>query len=103
MNVHVKQGKGKTDPTPIHLHTQTQHSPLQLLSQDPPLLIRAILEELLNDIVAIDISHQRNGVRSDLVKDRLARSVIRRFDEVLDQSRAGLVPRELDDVASDIL
>ena len=62
-----------------------------------------MLEKLLNDIVAVDVCHERDGVRADLVEDGLAVLVSRLLDALLNKARAGLVTGELDNVPGNVL
>ena len=48
--------------TTIHLERQVQDTSLHLVGQNLLLVLIAMLEELLNDIVSEDISHKLNGV-----------------------------------------
>jgi hypothetical protein len=54
--------------TSIHLHGQFHYMILHLLSQDTLLYLVPVFEELLNDIVAEDISHQLKCVWLDFAE-----------------------------------
>jgi hypothetical protein len=48
--------------TSIHLERQIQNTPLHLVGQNLLLVLIAMFEEFLDDIVSEDISHELNGV-----------------------------------------
>lgn len=94
---------GQTHPAPIHLHRKVQHLPPHLLAQCPDLLRRPKVKELLDDIVAKHISHERESVGEDLGKHGAPLVLVGVLELGLDESRAVLVAREFDDVTEDFL
>lgn len=70
----------------IHLHRQLHNVVLHLLSQNPLLHLIAVLEHLLDHIVAENIRHQLQGVGLDLAEDLLFLITVSSFEFLLDES-----------------
>lgn len=77
--------------------------PFHLLGENLLLNLIAMLEKLLNDVVAKHILHQLDGVGLDFVKDTFLFFAVGHDELVLNETRSVLIPAELDDVAINVL
>lgn len=92
-----------THAAAIHLHRELKHMPLHLLGESAHLLLVAVLEHLLNDVVAKDVRHELVGVGHDFFEHLGAFLGRGSFQLVLDEARAMLVARKFTDTAIDVL
>jgi hypothetical protein len=76
---------------------------LHFPSQNLLLLLVAMLEELLNHVVAKDVGHQLQGIWKNFAKQLLLLVAIGRFQLLLNEPRAMLVAAKLNHVVVDIL
>jgi len=74
-----------------------------LVRQDLLLRLIAMLEELLNYVVAKDISHQLNGVWIELSEDLVLLIAIGSLELLLNETRAMLIATKFDNVIVDFL
>lgn len=63
----------------------------------------SMLEELLDDVVPEDISHQLDGIGGKLSKDLILFIAIRRLEFLLDEAGPMLITTEFDNMTIDIL
>lgn len=91
------------DAASVHLHGERHDVANKLLRKTALLLRAAVLKELLDDIVAKDVGHQRERLGQDLVKDHLLVGIQGNLQLLLDEARAVLVHAELHNVMLDIL
>jgi len=75
----------------VHLHRQVDGLPCDEQGQSLALLGRAVLEELLQHVVAEDVNHKRVGHGQNLLKHELLLGVIANLKALLDEARAVLV------------
>jgi hypothetical protein len=88
--------------TSINLDGQVNHFALHLLCQDFLLKLASVFEKLLYHVVAKDVLHQLEGIGFNLSEDLLLLIAISGLQLLLDESRAVLVPAELDGVVIDV-
>jgi len=82
----------------IHRFSQFKNIPEELFSQGSSLLICAIFEKFLYNIVAKDVIHKWVGLWEDLCKNELLLLLICHIVFLLNKSRAILIHRALDDM-----
>lgn len=90
-------------PTSIHLSRETQNMTSHLIRQVFLLSLVSMLEELLDDVVPEDISHQLDGIGGKLSKDLIFFIAIRRLEFLLDEAGPMLITTEFDNMTIDIL
>lgn len=88
--------------TSIHLDRQVNHFTLHLLCQDFLLKLASVFKKFLYHVVAKDVLHQLEGVGFNLSEDLLLLIAISGLQLLLDESRAMLIPAELDGVVVDV-
>jgi hypothetical protein len=66
-------------------------------------MLVAMLEKLLDDIIAKDVCHKLQGIEFDFSKNLLLFVTIGRFELLLDKARAMLITTKLDDMIVDVL
>ena len=87
----------------VHLDRELGDVALHLVCQLLLLRLVAMLEELLDHVVAKHVGHQLKGVGVDLGEELGLLVAIRRLQLGLDEPRAVLVATKLHDVVVDIL
>ena len=87
----------------VHLDRKVNDLSLHDPGKDLLLDLVAVLEELLDDIVAEDILHQLDGIRLDLSENLILLVAVRSLQLLLDESRTMLITTKFDDVVVDIL
>lgn len=75
---------------------------LHLSDKDLLLRLVAMLEELLDDVIAKDVLHQLQRILLELAKHALLDFAVGGFELLLDKARAMLVSSKLNDVALDV-
>lgn len=91
------------DTATVHLQREHQYVALEHAAESLDLLRSAMFKELLDDIVAKDVDHQRQGVREDLGKHELLVGHVGSLELLLDEARTMLVLAELDNVTDNVL
>jgi hypothetical protein len=76
---------------------------LHVLGQNSFLQLIAVLEELLNNIVAKDICHELQSVGLYLAEDLVLLVTICSLEFLLDEPRSMLIATKLNDVVIDVL
>lgn len=76
---------------------------LHLAGENSLLALIAVLEKLLDHVVAEDIRHQLHGVRLNLLENALLLVAVSSLQLLLDETRAVLIAAEFTDVVVDIL
>lgn len=89
--------------TTIHLHRQVIDVILHVLSQNSFLHLVTMLKELLNYIVAKDVSHKLQCVRLYFAEDLVFLVTICSLEFLLNEPRSMLVATKLHDVLIDVL
>lgn len=89
--------------TPVHLARQAQYPILHLIRKHFLLRLVAMLEELLDHIIAEDICHQLNGIGLDLPKDLILFVAVCRLELLLNEAGSVLITAELDNVIVNVL
>lgn len=90
-------------PATIHLRRKLKDPGLHLRRQSLLLQLLSVLEALLNNVVAVDVHHQLNGVWLDFRENAVLLVGGGRRDLVLDEPRAMLVSTELGNMSKDVL
>lgn len=91
------------DSTPVHLERQSKDVALHLHRECRLLILIAVLEELLDDVVAENVGHELEGAGHDLVENGLLVGTRRSLELLLNKARTMLVSAEFDNVTKDIL
>lgn len=90
-------------PAAIHLRGELKDPGLHLRRQSSLLQLLSMFEALLDNLVAVDVHHQLEGVWLDFRKHTVLFVGGGRRDLVLDKPGAMLVSTELGDVSEDVL
>lgn len=90
------------DSAAVHLQCERQNISANLLSQSGLLFRGAELEELLNDVVSENISHEVVRGGENFGENELLLSNCSAFQLLLDEARSVLVLGELHDVIGEI-
>lgn len=91
------------DPATVHLQAEAEDVPLHATGQDLLLILVPVLKELLNHIVAKDVSHQLHRVLLDLAEDSIFLLALGGLQLLLDETGGELVTRKFNDVIIDVL
>lgn len=89
--------------TPVHLKGELKNVPIHGIRQGGLLNLRSILEQFLDDIITENVLDELESVMgNNLVEDDLLLVTSGGFQLLLDETRAVLIPAELDDVSKNI-
>lgn len=104
----MKPGKGQryyllNHSTAVHLRRQCEHMSLHLVRENLLLCLVPMLKQLLNNIVAKDISHQLQAIRLNFAEHLFLLIAIGSLQLLLDETRSVLITTELDHMIVDVL
>lgn len=88
--------------TAVHLQAQSEDLTSHLIRKQLLVLLVAVVEKLLDDIISEHVSHQRNGVWFDFPEDTLFLVRVCSLQLGLDESGAILIAGKLCNVVEDI-
>lgn len=91
------------DTAAVHLRRQLEDLSAHAVCEEAFLVLIAVLEEFLDDIVSKDILHQLQRVALELVEYTFLFVAVRRLEFLLDEAGPVLVAAELDHVVVNVL
>ena len=90
------------DSAAVHLQAQIQDLAAHLAREQLFVFLVAVIEELLDNVVSENVSHQWDGIGLNLTEDSLLFIRVGGLQFRLDESRAVLITGELGDVVENV-